>query len=117
MYRLCEDFSTFGYNVKKYVLAVLALGRTPYPPAPAFAKAGAVPGTTAGVELVFSLAFGSPQTFTTFPGQGLRLLSCVSHTIRATVALCHAFLFKAFEAVISHPCSSHEPFAPQLQNS
>ena len=46
----CEDFTAFRHSVKKYVLA---LGRTPYPPTPVFAKAGPAPGTTAGVELVF----------------------------------------------------------------
>ena len=33
-------------------LKTLALGSFDYPPTPAFAKAGAAPGTTAGVELL-----------------------------------------------------------------
>ena len=100
--------SDIGSKSMSYI--VLALGRTPYLPTPAIAKAGtAWDHRRCGTGFSHS-QFGGPQTF---PGQGLRLRSFVSHTVRAIAAVCHAFLFEAFEAAIWHPCGSHEQFGPQ----
>ena len=66
-----------------------------YPPTPAFAKAGAAPGTTGGVEL------GSPQTLQTLPQ------ASKATTLTATCP-CHLF-FRGFKTAV---CPASNPPNP-----
>ena len=47
----CARLENLESETRQHLIYLILLN--PYPPTPAFAKAGAAPGTTAGVELVF----------------------------------------------------------------